>query len=377
MTAKNHILATFHGTRIARTAPSYQFDYGQKLLFPDLELPDVYEVHFADAETGDCITSLGGPDGVDIPDQFFQTGAPILAWIFLHEGADDGETVYKITIPVTRRTQPGDEQPSSVEQSAITQAIAALQNAVEAAEASVSRYPKIENGTWRVWNAADGAWTDTHIRAEGNATSISGVTENTNGSLTIAFSNGTSQTTASMRGADGVSPTVAVASVANGTQVTITDKNGDHVFTVQNGSNAAFSIDAVYPVGSIYMSVNSQSPATLFGGTWQQISDTFLLAAGSTYTAGSTGGEATHTLTADEMPAHKHVENIVVTAGTRPWAGSSGTGGTGKYVNLQEKLSVATNDNESAWVKTEQAGGGTAHNNMPPYLAVYVWKRTA
>ena len=62
----------------------------------------------------------------------------------------------------------------------------------------------------------------------------------------------------------------------------------------------------IYPVGSIYISVNSTSPASLFGGTWEQLKDRFLLSAGNTYTAGSTGGEANHTLTVDEMPSHSH-----------------------------------------------------------------------
>ena len=53
--------------------------------------------------------------------------------------------------------------------------------------------------------------------------------------------------------------------------------------------------DKIYPVGSIYISAASTSPATLFGGTWEQIKDTFLLAAGDTYTAGETVGEAEHT----------------------------------------------------------------------------------
>jgi hypothetical protein len=62
----------------------------------------------------------------------------------------------------------------------------------------------------------------------------------------------------------------------------------------------------MYPVGSIYMSVSSTSPATLFGGTWEQIQDTFLLAAGTTYTAGTTGGSSSHILTTDELPSHTH-----------------------------------------------------------------------
>ena len=64
-----------------------------------------------------------------------------------------------------------------------------------------------------------------------------------------------------------------------------------------------------YPVGSIYLSVNSTNPGTIFGGTWEQIKDRFLLACGSTYSNGSTGGEAKHTLTTNEMPSHSHALN--------------------------------------------------------------------
>lgn len=118
--------------------------------------------------------------------------------------------------------------------------------------------------------------------------------------------------------------------------------------------------DLIYPVGSIYMSVSPVSPATLFGGTWEQIRDTFLLAAGINYEAGTTGGEAEHTLTVEELPSHNHyVPNIKLTgsdsgqAYAESWGGGSG----------------------SRDIYTENAGGGEPHNNMPPYLAVYMWKR--
>ena len=61
-----------------------------------------------------------------------------------------------------------------------------------------------------------------------------------------------------------------------------------------------------YPVGSIYMSVNSTNPGELFGGTWKQIQGRFLLGQGSGYSAGAMGGEASHTLTVAEMPSHYH-----------------------------------------------------------------------
>ena len=119
-------------------------------------------------------------------------------------------------------------------------------------------------------------------------------------------------------------------------------------------------IDIIYPVGSIYMSVNSTDPGSLFTGTtWVRIKDTFLLAAGDDYEAGDTGGEAEHTLTLDEVPAHDH-GNYVYRNGTQfGWAELQPTG---SHIDMAMLNSV---------------GGGQAHNNMPPYLAVYMWKRTA
>jgi hypothetical protein len=124
------------------------------------------------------------------------------------------------------------------------------------------------------------------------------------------------------------------------------------------------ALDVIYPVGSIYMSVNSTSPQTFLGGTWARIQDEFLLAAGTTYSAGSTGGEATHTLTVDEMPSHSHTSRTTV-----GW-GSGGGSAVGK---------VTTNNGDyNGWPTTiNNTGGDQAHNNMPPYLTVYVWKRTA
>ena len=122
-------------------------------------------------------------------------------------------------------------------------------------------------------------------------------------------------------------------------------------------------VDLIYPVNSIYMSVGSTSPATLFGGTWEQLKDKFLLCAGTTYAAGSTGGEATHTLTVQEMPSHSHT-----TKWSYPYLGS-GTiyGSRDSGLNTYEDIGNEINN----------TGGGQPHNNMPPYLAVYVWKRIA
>lgn len=137
-------------------------------------------------------------------------------------------------------------------------------------------------------------------------------------------------------------------------------------------------INLIYPVGAIYISVNSTSPQTLFGGTWQQISDTFLLAAGSTYSAGSTGGEATHVLTANEMPSHSH--DRINSGGNADWPLGNTVGlGTQTTTSYATEVGVTASSTSKArsLYRTSNTGGGAAHNNMPPYLSVYMWKRTA
>lgn len=125
----------------------------------------------------------------------------------------------------------------------------------------------------------------------------------------------------------------------------------------------------IYPVGSIYMSVNSTSPATLFGGTWEQLKDKFLLGAGDTYSAGTTGGEAEHTLTIDEMPSHSHKQQGSTT---------TGTGDIKVQMIYNNNINTADTGNKlGSDYGTQETGNDQPHNNMPPYLAVYMWKRTA
>lgn len=129
----------------------------------------------------------------------------------------------------------------------------------------------------------------------------------------------------------------------------------------------------IYPVGSIYMSVSSTSPASLFGGTWEQLKDRFLLGAGGSYTAGGTGGESTHKLTIKEMPFHSHIDRI-------QWM-SSGT--TTSNVATVDNKPIMPNNGIEGYMTIDAAdqgsigstGGNGAHNNMPPYLVVYMWKR--
>lgn len=150
----------------------------------------------------------------------------------------------------------------------------------------------------------------------------------------------------------------------------------------------------VYPVGAIYLSTASTSPASLFGGTWEQIKDRFLLAAGSSYAAGGTGGAATVTLTTAQIPAHKHTANAMTGAlnlrGYNDSGLASGTTATGVFsmadpwatsaytlANSGLTTGVYHRINFSATPTINNTGGGSSHNNMPPYLTVYMWKRVS
>ena len=149
---------------------------------------------------------------------------------------------------------------------------------------------------------------------------------------------------------------------------------------------------AMYPIGSIYMSIDNVNPSLKFGGTWEQIKDKFLLSAGDTYAAGTTGGASTVTLTTNQIPAHTHGSKTLT--GSVTYHGNNGgvidrTSGiiTGNSriasyyadINSLQKSGAASYPQLTitATHTHDSVGSGQAHNNMPPYLAVYIWKRTA
>lgn len=137
---------------------------------------------------------------------------------------------------------------------------------------------------------------------------------------------------------------------------------GDVEFSGGVTVNSKTLLDWLHPVGSIYQSTDSTDPSTLFGGTWERIKDRFLLAAGDTFAAGKTGGEASHTLTADEIPEIKM---------SYQYTGQSTVIGT-DAIRLYD---VNGQPNQYTGPQSSNCGG-KAHNNMPPYLVVYMWKRT-
>ena len=157
-------------------------------------------------------------------------------------------------------------------------------------------------------------------------------------------------------------------------------------------------LESAYPVGAIYLSVNDVNPTILFGfGEWEAIKDRFLLGAGDLYGGGSTGGEATHTLTIDEMPSHSHEPSTVIAENTTDLMGfvtirdlNSKSTGRQKIPAYDETTggdfyrAMVSNPSADDYgslqdlgcdLHTGNTGGGLSHNNMPPYLTVYMWKR--
>ena len=142
-------------------------------------------------------------------------------------------------------------------------------------------------------------------------------------------------------------------------------------------------LNMMWPVGSIYISIDSTNPNTKFGGTWSQIKGRFLLGTGSlennnngrfgqvtsgqvNVPAGEKGGEAYHKLSLNEMPKHGHNSNARL-----QWYNDTGYG---PMFNQGNPSNVGVDRGNTY---TSDVGGDNSHNNIPPYYAVYIWQRTA
>lgn len=136
---------------------------------------------------------------------------------------------------------------------------------------------------------------------------------------------------------------------------------------MNNIENGIHQLDTLFGnfsrVNSIYISYDHVSPASLFGGTWERIQDAFLLGVGESGTIGETGGESTHVLTLNEIPSHRH--------------SSRSLGATDSTAGYQVMRSETFSQQSDTVSYTAYAGGGEAHNNMPPYVNVSIWRRVA
>ena len=151
-------------------------------------------------------------------------------------------------------------------------------------------------------------------------------------------------------------------------------------------------LDLVYPVGAVYMSLSAANPATLFGGTWLPIEGKFLLAADTAHPAATTGGAENHTLTVEQLPAHSHRvygDTDATSVGHDHGIPNIKNGAAGEYGAYAETWGYGSGERElntnfvdithihRVDVVSQTTGGGTSFSLMPPYMAVYMWRRTA
>ena len=273
----NIIKAVLTPRGVANTRTIYRYDYGMILKPSGVKLPDAYEVHFSNTEfTDKAKRQIGDPDGITIPDEYLTSGADVWAFVFLHTGEADGETEYKVHIPVIDRPQAEDTEPTPVQQDVITETIAALNTAVGKAETAITHYPKVQDGNWYVWNVTTGEYVDTGIEAQGEKgepgqkgdkgdkgdrgeqgiqgergiqgqQGIQGVKgdkgdrgeQGLPGQQGLPGAKGDKgdKGDPGVKGDPGTSPTVSVTDITGGHRVTVTDAQGSRNFDVMDGDD--------------------------------------------------------------------------------------------------------------------------------------------
>ena len=250
------------GCNTATASPSLaQWDQGQVLKIEGVDLPSAYQVEFSTEYTRNAIPRIGNADGVAIPNELLQRSAPITAYIVLHEGLNDREREYWITIYITPGTPPETITPDPEEQSVIDETIAALQDGVAAAEAAAQS----------VQNMGGEAETLT----PGSPLTVTKYVDPETGAVTLTFG-----LTQGPKGDNGYSPTITITKITGGHRFTVTDAihpSGqsfdvmDGVIQSVNGKRAAsitldsgdieFNDSEDYPDGSVGKEVSDQKNA--------------------------------------------------------------------------------------------------------------------
>lgn len=170
----------------------------------------------------------------------------------------------------------------------------------------------------------------------------------------------------------------------------------DYKLSQITGTEKAVKGSDVWPIGAVFISVVSTNPATLLGfGTWSAFAAGRVLVgldSGDTDfdTVEETGGAKTHTLTEAQIPAHTHIqdshnhtqnahshqilrERSATTGGATTQIARTADASSTVDTGVNTENSTATNQATTA--TNQNTGGGEAHNNMPPYLVCYIWKR--
>lgn len=226
------------------TEPIYQIDTGHVLVFDDgFDLPEFFEVHFSNSITGTSITQIGQNHVVTLPDMYAQTANPIYAWLYIDDG-ESGLTKFFIEIPVYRRAIPSDDEPTPVEERAIDQAIAALNEGVDRAETAADNAETAQGEAEDAQEAAEQAQSAAEQAADnaenaseaiqnmsvsastlapGSQATVTKVVDPEDGSVTLEF--GIPEGEQGQPGEPGATPDLSVGTVSTlpaGSQATVT-----------------------------------------------------------------------------------------------------------------------------------------------------------
>ena len=223
------------GCNTATASPSLaQWDQGQVLKIEGVDLPSAYQVEFSTEYTRNAIPRIGNADGVAIPNELLQRSAPITAYIVLHEGLNDREREYWITIYITPGTPPETITPDPEEQSVIDETIAALQDGVAAAEAAAQ---SVQN-----------MGVEAETLTPGSPLTVTKYVDPETGAVTLTFG-----LTQGPKGDNGYSPTITITKITGGHRFTVTDAihPSGQSFDVMDGEKGDQGDDGYSPVITI------------------------------------------------------------------------------------------------------------------------------
>lgn len=210
----NIITANFsNGGRQCITRKIFQYDYGQEVQIKGLNLPQSFEFHISNSNnpTTSSKIFLGNNNKIEIPDEFLISGEDIFIWIFLHQTESDGETRYKINIPIQKKPKPENKEITPIERNVIDQLITTLESkiddmdiATEEAKDTFLKYPKIIDDYWYIYDIENKEWINSNIKALGmDGIGVKNARFNEDYSVTFIFTDGSIFTTPSIRGDKG------------------------------------------------------------------------------------------------------------------------------------------------------------------------------
>lgn len=318
------VIVKMTARRCFRTEPIWQYDGGHVLTFEGFDLPMSFEVHFSRSPMGNAIPQIGTNGVCTVPEMFTQNAGVIYAWLYIAD-VDSRLTKYSIEIPVAKRAKPTNQEPTPVEQSAIDQAIAALnagveaaedaQEAAEAAQASAESYAE---------SAGQSAITST------NAATAAATSEGNAASSATAAASSATDANASRQAAD-----------LSATNAGVSERNAAASATAAAGSATSAAASAGQASGSATAASGSASTASTKAS---EAAQSATAAAGSAASASEDAGTASTAATAAGQSATAAAGSATAAAGSATSAGQSATAAAGSAAAAQEVLESIPED---------------------------------